>query len=227
MNRQIDIIGGGPAGMMAAIITARNGCPVRLWEKNGSLGRKLLATGNGRCNLSNQSIMPECYHSGDIKLVKRILNAFTLADTLGFFDSLGLTCYADNKGRYFPCSNEASSVLFCLQQEMDRLGVMVKLRSEIVSIARTSQGWEIRQRGEAHHSDAVILACGGAAGPQFGATGQGYEMASRVNHSIVSPFPVLVPIMIDGNWHHKLQGLRLDMKMTLSRKGNIFKEYFG
>ena len=224
VNRYIDIIGGGPAGMMAAIIAAGKGGRVRLWEKNGSLGRKLLATGNGRCNFTNQNISLDNYHGGDLKLAGGILDNFGLDRTLEFFEGLGLTYYADSRGRYFPRSNEASSALFCLEQEMERLGVEVNLRSEIVSLTRSSGGWEVRQRGQAHKSDAVILACGGAASPQFGSTGQGYELASKQSHAIVAPEPALVPLMLAGNWFHKLQGLRMDLRLTISRNGKTVFE---
>lgn len=224
VSKYIDIIGGGPAGMMAAIIAAGNGGQVRLWEKNGSLGRKLLATGNGRCNFTNQSISLDNYHGGDLNLAGGILDNFDLERTLAFFEELGLTYYADSRGRYFPRSNEASSVLFCLEQEMERLGVEVNLRSEIVTLARTSDVWEVCQRGESHKSDAVLLACGGAASPQFGSTGQGYELASKQSHAIVTPEPALVPVMLSGNWFHKLQGLRMDLRLTISRNGKTIFE---
>lgn len=203
--------------MMAAIIAAGNGGRVRLWEKNGSLGRKLLATGNGRCNFTNRSISPANYHGGDLELAGGVLEDFGLERTLEFFEGLGLTLYADSRGRYFPRSNEASSALFCLEQEMGRLGVEVNLRSEIVALGRASDSWQVSQRGHQHKSHAVILACGGAAGPQFGSTGQGYEMASKQNHAVVPPEPALVPLMLAGNWFHKLQGLRMDLGLTISR----------
>jgi predicted Rossmann fold flavoprotein len=221
VNRYIDIIGGGPAGMMAAIIASGKGGRVRLWEKNGSLGRKLLATGNGRCNFTNQNISWDNYHGGDLKLAGGILENFGLDRTLEFFQGLGLTYYADSRGRYFPRSNEASSVLFCLEQEMERLGVEVNLISEIVSLTRSSGGWEVRQRGQVHKSDAVILACGGAASPQFGSSGQGYEMATKLSHAVVSPEPALVPVMLTGNWFHKLQGLRMDLRLTITRNDEV------
>ncbi len=221
MTKHIDIIGGGPAGMMAAIIAAGKGGRVRLWEKNGSLGRKLLATGNGRCNFTNQNISLDKFHGGDLKLAGNILGDLGLKGTLDFFEGLGLTYYADSRGRYFPRSNEASSVLFCLEQEMKRLGVEISLRSEMVTLARTPDGWEISQRGAKHGSEAVILACGGAASPQFGSTGQGYELASKQSHAIVTPEPALVPLMLAGNWFHKLQGLRMDLRLTISRDGKI------
>lgn len=207
--------------MMAAVIAAGKGGSVRLWEKNGSLGRKLLATGNGRCNFTNRWLAVENYHGGDIGLVGGIIEKFGLESTLEFFKRLGLAFYSDEKGRYFPGSNEALSVLFSLEQEMKRLDIDVKTHSEIVEIARTHGGWEVRQRGLAHRSGAVIMACGGAAAPQFGSNGQSYQMATRLNHSLIHPRPGLVPLVLAGNWFHKLQGLRMDLGLVIKREGKI------
>jgi len=190
---------------------------VRLWEKNGSLGRKLLATGNGRCNFTNRSLNPENYHGGGAELAWGIINAFGRDDSIDYFHDLGLSSYADASGRYFPRSNEAASVLFCLGQEMERLGVKVNLRAEIVDISRIPNGWEIRQRGAVHLSDAMILACGGTASPQFGSNGHGYQMAAKLNHALIEPTPSLVPLILEGNWFHKLQGMRMDLSLTAKR----------
>lgn len=214
-NKPVEIIGGGPAGMMAAIVCAREGCRVRLWEKNGSLGRKLLATGNGRCNLSHTEVGLDNYNSGGRQLAAEALQAFSPSDTLDFFRSLGVENRIDSQGRIFPHSNEASSVLACLEQEMARLGVEVHIRSEIISLQREANGWLVDQRGARHESRAVIMACGGAASPQFGSSGQGYQMARQLSHSIVPPAPALVPLCLAGNWCHRLQGLRMDATLTI------------
>ena len=123
LSNRVEVIGGGPAGMMAAIVCAREGCRVRLWEKNGSLGRKLLATGNGRCNLSHKEVALENYNPRGRQLAAVALGAFSPRDTLDFLRGLGVESRADNQGRIFPFSNEASSVLACLEQE-DRKSVV-------------------------------------------------------------------------------------------------------
>jgi predicted Rossmann fold flavoprotein len=210
--------------MMAAVIAAGEGGRVRLWEKNGSLGRKLLATGNGRCNLSNYSLKPGNYHGGGAGMAHEMMNVFGVKEAVGFFQGLGLSLYTDEKGRYFPRSNEASSVLFCLEREMKRLNIEVNLRSEIIDIARDKSGLEIHQRGQAHRSDALIMACGGAAGPQFGSNGGGYRMAAKLSHSLINPRPALVPLTLEGNWFHKLQGLRMDLKLTICHETKTILE---
>lgn len=215
LSNRVEVIGGGPAGMMAAIVCGREGCRVRLWEKNGSLGRKLLATGNGRCNLSHKEVGLENYNPGGRQLAAVALGAFSPRDTLDFFRRLGVESRSDSQGRIFPASNEAVSVLACLEQEMARLGVEVQIRAEIISLQRETNGWSVDQRGFRHKSRAVIMACGGAASPQFGSSGQGYQMARQLSHSIVPPVPALVPLCLPGNWCHHLQGLRMDATLTI------------
>jgi len=213
------VIGGGPAGMMAAIAAARQGAAVRLWEKNGSLGRKLLATGNGHCNFTNRDLAAVHFH-GDRALAVGPLSAFDGQRTLRFFKSLGIEHCWDGQGRGFPASREADSVLFALEQEMARLGVAIELRCEIVAISRVSDGFAVDQRGASHRCGAVVLACGGAAAPQFGANGGGCELASQLGHTVTPIRPALVPMEIAGNWHHKLQGVRLDMSLSIASPGN-------
>ncbi len=213
-DRTAAVIGGGPAGMMAAIAAASQGAAVRLWEKNGSLGRKLLATGNGRCNLTNRDLALTHFH-GDLALATPALSAFDGQQTLRFFRALGIEQSWDEQGRCFPASREAGSVLSALEHEMDQLGVEAIIRSEIVNIKRAPRGFTVSQRGAAHACGAVIIACGGAAAPQFGANGGGFELARQLGHAVTTIQPALVPIEVAGSWHHKLQGVRLDMEITL------------
>lgn len=218
------MIGGGPAGMMAAIAAARSGAAVRLWEKNGSLGRKLLATGNGRCNFTNRDLDLRHFHGGGCQPVKQVLSTFSGDRTIGFFNDLGVEHYYDDRGRCFPASNEAGSILFTLEQELARLGVEVNTRCEIVAIKKTDNGFAIDQRGQTHRCDAVVLACGGAAAPQFGSNGSGFELARRLGHRITPVRPSLAPVELTGNWFHKLQGVRLDMTLSISgANGGVVK----
>ncbi|MCU0607467.1 MAG: aminoacetone oxidase family FAD-binding enzyme [Candidatus Edwardsbacteria bacterium] len=222
--RTITVIGGGPAGMMAAVAAARAGARVVLWEKNGSLGRKLLATGNGRCNLSNRDLDPRHFHGGGRDHVAHALSAFGPGPTLELFGRLGLEHYHDDRGRCFPASNEAGSVLFALEHELARLGVEIGTRREIVAVDRGRPGFVVRQRGRDQRCDAVVLACGGAASPQFGANGGGFELARRLGHRVTPIGPSLVPLDLAGNWFHKLQGVRLDMTLTLNGSAPITDE---
>ena len=213
-TRVVCVIGGGPAGMMAAIAAASSGARVSLWEKNGSLGRKLLATGNGRCNLTNRDPDPRHYRGGGREHVARALSAFGPGPSLEFFGNLGVEHRYDDRGRCYPASNEAGSVLSALEHELTRLGVEIGARNEIVAVERGRSGFVVRQRGQDHRCDVVVLACGGAASPQFGANGGGFELARQLGHRITEIRPSLVPLELAGNWFHKLQGVRLDLTMS-------------
>jgi len=215
MQTNVSIIGGGPAGMTAAIAAARSGARVRLWEKNHSLGRKLLATGNGRGNFTNRELSPDRFHGLNSGSVPAVLKRFGLKETLDLFQSLGIEPKFDQRGRCFPLSDEASSLLLALEREMERLGVEVKLRCDIIRIERRSQGFRLHQRGESHGTDRVVIACGGCASPQLGSNGAGFELARELGHRITPLYPSLVPWEIAGNWFHTLQGIRWDMELTI------------
>lgn len=201
--------------MAAAIAAARRGARVRLWEKNHSLGRKLLATGNGRCNFSNAEADPRHYHSqGSIDPTSFIMKVDSLK-TIEDFRGLGIEPWRDDRGRYFPRSQEASSVLCTLEQEMVRLGVEIRTRCDIVGLQADGSGFILKQRGESHRSSRVIIACGGCAAPQFGSNGSGYELARQMEHRISKLSPALVPWEIAGSWFHTLQGIRWDMELAV------------
>lgn len=201
--------------MMAAIAAARGGAKVRLWEKDHSLGRKLLATGNGRCNFTNRDLAPKHFHAQVPAVVDMVLAQFELKQTLDFFNELGIEYYCDARGRYFPRSNEAPSVLLALEREVERLGVEVSLHSEIVGIKKNKSGFLLHQRGESHQARAVILTCGGAAAPQLGGGEGGYLLAGQLGHTITPLRPALASLELEGNWFHKLQGIRLDMDLII------------
>jgi hypothetical protein len=210
--------------MMAAIAASRAGARVQLWEKNPALGRKLLATGNGRCNFSNRDLSLEHFHAPDPDFARAVLQQFDGPRTLEFLRAIGVEAHCDEGGRYFPASSEASSVLLCLTEEMARCGVRVNLRSEIVGIERAGNGFGIRRRGGADEVGAVIIACGGRASPQLGSNGSGCELARQLGHTITALRPALVPIELVGPWFHKLQGIRWDMTLTISRAGRPAEE---
>jgi hypothetical protein len=213
------VIGGGPAGLMAAGTAATQGAHARLWEKNHSPGRKLLATGNGRCNLGNDDLSPTRFHGADPAFTRTVLGAFDGRQTREFFRRLGVDIYADDRGRWFPRCNEASAVLAALQHFSADAGAELLTRHEAVGIVKTQHGFTVRQRGETHRAAAVVIACGGRAHAQLGSDGGGFAMARQLGHRIIEPRPSLVPLELEGNWYQALQGIRWDMALTPASDG--------
>lgn len=189
--------------MMAAISAARQGGNiVRLLEKNDFLGRKLLATGNGRCNLTNQ-------------------NAKDAPETLGFFSEIGLLTRAEAEGRVYPYSEQASAVQEILISELHHLQVEILCGIDVQAIEKKDTGFRIASGDKVFPSDAVILATGGKAGPQYGSTGDGYRMAKAFEHTIVRLMPSLVQFVSDQSFFRSLKGVRTKGQVSLLRKGTI------
>lgn len=191
--KKIAILGGGAAGLAAAITVAREcpGASVFLYEKNPTLGKKLLATGNGRCNLGNGDLRPSCYH-GDTTLVNHVLDRFTTEDSLAFFGSLGLSTLVE-EGRIYPQTLAAASVQQVLVQEVERLGIHVISSFELSSLEPTETGFQINQTISA---DAVILALGGKAGAKYGTDGDVYRLLKSLNIRYQPIAPALVPLTV-------------------------------
>jgi predicted Rossmann fold flavoprotein len=197
--------------MMAGIVGARMQRKILLLEKEKELGRKLLATGNGRCNLTNEQVSPAYYHSGSQDLVKEVLERFDAKSTRAFFQELGLETKAEDRGRLFPVCNGARAVRDLLAFELQATGTEVRLHAEVVGIELQKEGFLIKQRGETHTAQHVLLTPGGLAGPQFGAGPTGMEIAKALGHTIIPTSPVLAPLELDSRWQKQLQGVRMDL----------------
>ncbi len=198
--------------MMAGIVAGRRKRKTLLLEKEKELGRKLLATGNGRCNLTNEQVGPEHYHGGNRELVKAILGRFDGKAARRFFKEVGLETKVEERGRVFPACNEARAVRDLLAAELKRAGVAVRLHSEVMGIKLPKEGIIVEQRGEVHPAQHVLLTTGGLAGPQFGASPGGLEIARTLGHTILPTSPVLVPLELESRWQKQLQGVRMDVE---------------
>ena len=180
--KKIIVIGGGPAGMMAAIKAAELGAHVILFEKNNKLGRKLSITGKGRCNLTNAADIPEIIKNipGNGKFLNSVLNSFNSQDTINFFEKLGLKTKLERGNRIFPESDNAAEVIEVLTKRLFELKVNVKLNSCVENIiADTEKVIGVEVNGRFFDADAVILATGGASYPATGSTGDGFKFAKR------------------------------------------------
>ena len=225
-KRKICIIGGGASGLMAAIMAAREGGEVTLLEHNEKTGRKLLATGNGRCNLTNIHQEPSCYHSLSGTLAWEILQGFSLQDTIRFFSQIGV--YTKNKEGYlYPASMQASSVQELLEMEARYRKVKIKCREHVKEIRKEEQGFQVLTETWSYPADKVILAAGSRASSIQGADGSGYELAKALGHKIIPTLPALVPLKGKGNWFSKWAGVRTEGRVSLMAEGQIFDQAQG
>ena len=222
------VIGGGAAGMMAAITAKRQGASVLVCEKMPKIGKKLLITGAGRCNLLNKILDDSFYNPESQVLVRSILGQFGKDAMLGFFKELGLATYADETGRIFPVTNQAASVLKMLEMELERLKVTLDLGCEIKNIRVTKSGFEISAKsGERETGRKVILCVGGRSYPALGADGNGYALAAAFGHRVVEPVPSTVPLLVKDPWCHALQGQKIRAAATGRIQGKETRTAFG
>jgi hypothetical protein len=219
-QHDVIIIGGGAAGMMAAITAKRRGASVLMCEKMPKLGKKLLITGAGRCNLSNDVLDASFYNPGSQALVRSVLGQFGKEAVFRFFKELGLATYADEAGRIFPVTNQAASVLKVLEMELERLKVTIDLGCEIKNIRVVKNGFEISAgSGERETGLKIILCAGGKSYPALGADGNGYALAAMFGHKIIEPVPSTVPLLVKDPWCHALQGQKLRVSVTSRIRG--------
>ncbi len=205
------MIGGGAAGMMAAITAAAEGAAVKVLERNPKVGRKLYITGKGRCNVTNHCSAEEVLRSTPCngKFLYSCMERFPPAETIAFFERLGVALKTERGNRVFPVSDQAADIIDALLREMRRRRVeLVETRAVgLLTDGGTVRG-VVTERGE-FTGDAVILATGGVSYPLTGSTGDGYEMARALGHTIVAPKGSLVPLCSDDPCCPRMQGLSL------------------
>ena len=161
MKKQIGVIGGGAAGMMAAITAAKEGAQVTILERNDRVGKKILQTGNGKCNLGNRALSVECYHGGDLEWIRDVLEHFGTEDTIRFFQSIGLMVKEKN-GYLYPVCEQAAAVLDVLRYELQALGVEIQYQCKITKVERLASGkLQVSDGEKTWQFDAVIVTCGG------------------------------------------------------------------
>ena len=205
---RVTVVGGGSSGMMAAVSAARAGAAVMLLERKDRVGKKLLATGNGRCNLTNTDGSLSRFHGGDRAFIAGVLTRFPAASAIQFFEELGIACIVEGGGRVYPRSQQASAVLDVLRWEMERLKVDVRTGYEVKSIAPGGSGCTLSlAAGGELAAERLVLACGGSAAPQFGSDGSGQRLAAALGHRLVEPVAALVPLRLRADFLRKLKGV--------------------
>ena len=225
------VIGGGAAGMMAAIMSARNGNNVTILEKMRSMGRKLSITGKGRCNITNATEMDNFIKNvpGNGKFLYSAFNQFTNQDTINFFNEIGVKTKVERGERVFPASDSAMEVIDKLKKELDRRKVKVTVNSKVERIlVEDGKVVGVKTEDNLYNCDKVILATGGKSYPSTGSTGDGYKMVESLGHTIVKPKASLVPLELYEKDITELQGLSLkNVSIKLLDDKKIVYEDFG
>ncbi len=222
---KIAVIGGGASGLAAAITAAQQGAQVTVLERLDRVGKKIMATGNGRCNLANTELRPDCYR-GDPAFLSAVFERVGKREMYSFFRRAGLLVRTDH-GRVYPLSNHASAVLDVLRQEAARWGVRLKTEFEVKGILPRSAGFLIQGIRETLSCDRLILATGGKASPVLGSNGSGYEILSSLGHHITRLSPGLVPMKCESGQMKGLRGVRCWATATLLIDGRPTAEETG
>lgn len=221
------IIGAGPAGIMSAIISSQLGKRVVLIDKNEQIGRKLLATGNGRCNISNKNVSSDNYYGAPSSFTMSVINRFNQADVVEFFENMGLVLKEEDNGRLFPRTNQASSVVEVLKDKLIENKVELSLGSTVKNIER-NKSWKIDlENGDSIESEKLILATGGKAAHYLGSSGDGLFWAQKLGHSLSPILASLVPIETVEKWPKQIQGIKLEAKVSISGDGNEISQKYG
>lgn len=225
------IIGGGAAGMMAAVFAARQGSEVHIFEKNEKLGKKLFITGKGRCNFTNAADAEVFFASvvSNPKFMYSGFYSFTNEQVIRFFEDLGVKTKVERGERAFPASDHSSDIIQALKSEMERLGVHVHLQTEVVEVCTKDERFSAlcMKNGESIEGDACIVATGGLSYPSTGSTGDGYRFARACGHTVTELLPALVPLEVKEWYAKELQGLSLkniSIQVTDGKK-KLYEEF--
>ncbi len=232
MGRKVAVVGGGAAGMMAAVQAAYAGARVTVYERNDRVGKKILSTGNGKCNFSNEDMRAACYYGSGAGYVDGFYKQFGVAETKAFFRELGMRI-KDRNGYLYPASEQAATVLDVLRYEMERLGIEICAGCRVTGIdGPGNPGCRLTLETETaaykkRTYDAVILACGGRAAPKTGSDGTGLAMAKRLGHRIVPTVPALTALRCRETFWKQVAGVRCEARLMLYIDGNAVSSVQG
>lgn len=224
---KVAIVGGGASGLVCAIEAARKGHNVFVFEKNTKLGRKVLATGNGKCNISNLHLNPSRYHGKSPSFVTSILKRFDAFTCKNYFRTLGLEMREGEEGRLYPMSHQASSVVDILVHEARRLGVVFYCESEVTHLAKKKEQFVLHVKETEHLFDACVIATGSLAMPSLGSSASGYGFAKAFGHEVIEPFPSLVQLLSDEAYLKEASGVKIEAGVELFVEAKRFMHTHG
>ena len=224
--KTITVIGGGASGLIASIYAKTSSTQVILLERNSDCGKKILATGNGRCNYWNSDQDLKHYNSNNKTLLENIITEENKEEIMHFFNRIGIIPKIKN-GYYYPYSNQAISIKNALITEAKRIGVQIYTDTYIDSIRKENNKFIITYNKKSIISDSVIIATGSKAAPKTGSDGNGYDIVKRFSHSIIEPLPALVQLRGEENYFKEWAGIRSDVKISLYSNNEFVKEEEG
>ena len=224
----IGIIGAGASGMAAALAAAENPeASVILMERQARVGRKLQATGNGRCNLSNINADRGGYNGTNPDFVQPAILAFDPQSTLNWFADLGLYTVTEDSGKVYPYSDQANSVVDVLRLNLNKPNITLKLGFDVEKVQKTPAGFCVTGGGETVVCDKLIVACGGLAGSKLGGTMSGYKLLNKLGHKSTRLRPSLVQIKADWSGCAALKGVRANCHIEILKDGRLFSQSSG
>lgn len=212
--KDVIVIGGGASGLVSAIYAAKAGAKVCLLEKNNTCGKKILITGNGRCNYWNSDQSITHYHTRNKEVLEKILQKDYSKEVLSFFNSIGIIPRIKD-GYFYPISNQAVSIQTALIKEAQINHVEILTNTEVISIKKENHIFKINTNNGIFTSKKIILATGSKAAPKTGSTGSGYDIAKSLGHSLITPLPALVQLKADAPYLKEWHGIRADVKISL------------
>lgn len=230
--QKVIVIGGGAAGLMAAVTAAQNGAEVLLLERNDRLGKKLLITGKGRCNVTNTAPLQDFVKNipGNGRFLYSVFSKFFNWDTWSFFEELNVPLKEERGGRVFPVSDKAIDIVNAFVNLLYSLAVQIKYNEDVkeIKVENNKAVGVVTSKGDFYKADSVILATGGASYPGTGSNGEGFKIAQAVGHNIVDLHPALVPLECEEDWVKNWQGLSLrNINAKVIVDGKEEREMFG
>ena len=214
-NKNSIIIGAGASGLVGAIVLARQKQRVTLLEQNSKIGKKILVSGNGRCNITNRNITLNRFYSSNLSFVQEVLKGYSSKEIEDFFNTIGLELIEEKEGKMFPLSLQASSVVELLEYEAKRLGVEILCNTKVTAIEKKNGLFLVQTSQGEKKASHLILASGSSAYPQLGGSNSGYAFATKMGHSLIARHPSLVQLCSDESWVKACSGVKVVAEVTL------------
>ena len=224
--RDVIIIGAGASGLVTAIVAARRGKKVLILEKNNKVGKKLLATGNGKCNITNQKPNINRFYSQNPSFIEQSLDGYNYQSIKQFFKSIGLELIEAKEGKVFPMSLQASSVVELLLCECEQLGVKILCETEVTSISKQNNSYEVQHSKGKTIAPSLVIATGHISAPQLGGVDDGLNFAKRLGHTLVKPFPTLVQLTSSHkeSYLKQMAGVKVESRVTIETQQGIVEK---